>query len=173
MKAPRIMAVITSPGIPSDSNGIRVAPATPLLPASAAATPSTSPLPKLSFLGDVRLASLYEINAADVAPVPGIAPIIPPIMLPRIMVFRDALNSFQVRAAPVTAVRMCGATLDVQKSITSGIANSPIVETIIPRNAAMNPLTTEVPEPEPILVREKQISQKYSGGPKFSAIFAR
>ncbi len=57
MKAPRITAVITSPGMPRASSGIIVAPATPLLPASEAATPSSSPLPKLAALGEVRLAS--------------------------------------------------------------------------------------------------------------------
>jgi len=35
-----------------------VEPAMPLLPASAAATPSISPLPKFFLFGDVRLASL-------------------------------------------------------------------------------------------------------------------
>ena len=58
MKAPRMTAVITSPGTPRARSGIMVAPATPLLPASAAATPSSSPLPKFSGFRDVRLASL-------------------------------------------------------------------------------------------------------------------
>ena len=46
-----------SPGIPSANKGIMVAPATPLFPASAAATPSISPLPKFSGFFEVRRAS--------------------------------------------------------------------------------------------------------------------
>ena len=46
-----------SPGIPSARRGIKVAPAVPLLPLSAAAIPSISPLPKFAAFFDVRRAS--------------------------------------------------------------------------------------------------------------------
>ena len=49
-KAPSIIAVMMSPGMPRAS-GISAAPATPLFPLSAAATPSNDPLPiHLGFL---------------------------------------------------------------------------------------------------------------------------
>ena len=41
-----MIAVITSPGIPSDKSGISVAPATPLLPASAAASVNRPMVPR-------------------------------------------------------------------------------------------------------------------------------
>ena len=58
MKAPRMTAVTTSPGTPSASNGMRVAPQVPLFPASEAATPSISPRPNRSEFFEVRRASL-------------------------------------------------------------------------------------------------------------------
>ena len=56
MNAPIRMAVQPSPGMPKVIRGIRVEPVVALLAASEAATPSISPLPKLSPFRDIFLA---------------------------------------------------------------------------------------------------------------------
>ena len=48
MRAPIMIAVAPSPGIPRVKTGMKAPPLTALLPASGAATPSGSPWPKLS-----------------------------------------------------------------------------------------------------------------------------
>jgi len=49
----------------------------------------------------------------------------------------------------------------------------PMDATITPSAAAIRPLIADSPAIEMMMVSEKQISQKNSGGPKFSAILAR
>ncbi len=58
MNAPSNKAVTLSPGIPSVSRGTIVGPLTALLAASAAATPSISPLPNLSGCFDAFFAAI-------------------------------------------------------------------------------------------------------------------
>ena len=58
MRAPSMMAVAPSPGIPRVSMGIMAPPDTALLPASGAQMPSGAPSPNFSLCLDQRLASL-------------------------------------------------------------------------------------------------------------------
>ena len=58
IRAESMMATVPSPGMPKVSRGIRVAPVTALLAASAAAMPSTEPCPNSSGCLDMFLAVL-------------------------------------------------------------------------------------------------------------------
>ncbi|EJW93306.1 hypothetical protein EVA_18586 [gut metagenome] len=58
INADNIIATVPSPGIPRVSKGIRVAPVTALLAASAAAIPSTEPCPNSSGCFDMFFAVL-------------------------------------------------------------------------------------------------------------------
>ena len=58
IRAESIMATVPSPGMPKVKSGIKVAPVTALLADSAAAIPSTEPLPNSSLCFDIFLAWL-------------------------------------------------------------------------------------------------------------------
>ena len=88
-----------SPGTPSASKGMSVAPQVPLFPASDAATPSISPLPKFSGFFEVRWASLYDRKADGAPPMPGMAPSTTPITLPRKMLLKAAAELGERRVA--------------------------------------------------------------------------
>ena len=100
MNALSRMAVMLSPGMPSVSSGTRVGPFTALLAASAAATPSSSPLPKRSGCLDAFFAAAQPVKAATTWPTPGIMPITVPIAVERTMVRKHRLRSASVRRSP-------------------------------------------------------------------------
>jgi len=103
-----------------------VAPATPLLPASAAATPSISPLPNASGFFEDRRASLYDINAAGAPPMPGMAPSTTPITLPLTIVRKHFFTSSKDAPTPESSLLMAVEDFMKKKLTISGRAKSPI-----------------------------------------------
>src|SRR4030042_2344722 len=85
MKAAIIIAVVLLPGSPSESRMVMEPPVEALFAHSEAISPSMAPWPNFSGSFDVLAASPYARNEAIVAPAPGSAPTIVPMIGERIL----------------------------------------------------------------------------------------
>src|SRR5690606_30933849 len=84
--AAKSTAAGADPGTASVSTGMRAPGTAALLPVSAAISPSTEPLPNLSFSLEEPRAAAYETQAPMSSPPPGIRPIRVPMTPERMMV---------------------------------------------------------------------------------------